>query len=581
MTAWSARARRGLVVAGVVLAVVAVTLVRSASLRGYSNWIIDEHFIVTIALGFLGGDLNPHWFNYHPLPMYLLGAVYLVMYLGARLFGLVGSRPEFAALLFSHDAVFYVPAKLLGSLAYTAGTAVLGLAAWRRTGSAAAAALVFAAPLLTADGITTAYNVRTDSFVFLFAALTVYFACFARKGPATALAAVVCCAAAFASKIPAIVLAPVLFAQLAWDARRGHLRWRHVAWGALLFPAAAFLFNPFAVLDLTAYLPTLHRVSARVGGGLEKVGARTYAGTAERLAHLARAVVAECGVAAVAGSVLYAAYAALRERAMLLPPLFALAYVTAFATSSRFDAYWLRPVYPMLMLFPVLLVAAVVERPRARALAARIGAERARGVLLALLAAAYLGTLAHNLPRAAAAATPAPEDTRVTASRWIREHLPAGSDIVLEGPLAHYWPRVFSPHAPTTLVVSQYYYPFMQRNRVLMEGFRRYYAEALRTEKPFRVSPMMGNEQADYDMTRLRLPAGAYVVLTDYAYRRYYGPPVTRDQPALAQNAQAFFAFVRAQEPVRTFTGAGPTIEIYRMREGLNMGSEPAPAPPG
>lgn len=582
MTGWSVRARRRLALAGIVLAVAAIALVRSAALLGYSNWIIDEHFIVAIALGFIGGDLNPHWFNYHPLPMYLLGVVYFVMYLGARLFGLVHSRPEFVALLFGHDAVFYVPAKLLGSFVYTAGAGVLALAAWRRTGSAAAAALAFAAPLLTADGITTGYNVRNDSFVFLFAALTVYFACFARKGPAAALAAVICCAAAFASKVPAIVLAPVLFAQLAYDARRGHLRWRDVGYGALLFPVAAFLFNPFALLDFSGYLPSLHRVSARIGGELGKVGVPTYADTAARLANLGRAMLEQCGPVAVAGSVLYAAWGAVRDRALLFPPLFALAYVTAFITSRLFDVYWLRPVYPFLLLFPILLVAEVASLPwvadRWRGVAGRFGPQ---GALLTVLVLGYAVPLGANLPMAVEAMVPPPEDTRVTAARWIGQHLPAGSRVVLEGCLPHYWPRVFSPRPEITLAVLQYSYPWVLKKAALVEGFRFWFARALRTERPFEVIPMLSNEGIGYDMAEMRLPAGAYVLLSEYCYRRYYGAEVAASQPQLAHAAQAFFAFVRAQEPVRTFTGNGPTLEIYRMREGLNMAPEPVPAPPG
>jgi len=573
VTAPWTRARRRLVVAGIVLGVAVVALVRSASLLGYSNWIIDEHFIVAIALGFIGGDLDPHWFNYHPLPMYILGTLYWVMYLGARVLGLVHSKPEFVSLLFTHDAVFYVPAKLLGSLAYTGGAAVVGLAAWRKTGSAFAAGLAFLAPLLTADAIVTGYNVRNDSFVFLFAALTLYFACFARKGPVTAMAAVVCCAAAFASKIPAIVLAPVLFAQLALDVRRGHLRWRHVGYGALLFAGAAFLFNPFAVLDFSTYQHALHKVSARVGGEWHKVGVRTYA-DADRLARLGWAMLAQCGPVAVAGSVLYLGWTAARNRAMVLAPLFALAYVTAFTTSAQFDTYWLRPVYPMLFLFPVLLVVESAALPKVAAFG-----PRARGVLLALLAAGYLATLGGNVPRAVQAMTPPPEDTRITAARWIDENLPAGAQVAEEGLVLHYLPRVFSPHFPTTLLMTGYSLPFVHRNRVLMEGFQYYYQEALRTRKPFRVGAMNTNERMNYDMDRIRIPAGAYVILSDQSYSRYYRPGLMRDRPELARNAQAFFAFIRAQEPVRTFEGNGPKIEIYRMREGLNMPPEDAPAP--
>jgi len=90
---------------------------------------------------------------------------------------------------------------------------------------------------------------------------------------------------------------------------------------------------------------------------------------------------------------------------------------------------------------------------------------------------------------------------------------------------------------------------------------------------------MNTNERMNYDMDRIRIPAGAYVILSDQSYSRYYRPGLMRDRPELARNAQAFFAFIRAQEPVRTFEGNGPKIEIYRMREGLNMPPEDAPAP--
>jgi hypothetical protein len=561
----SPRARRGLVVAGVVLGVVTVTLVRSASLLGYSNWIIDEHFIVAIALGFIGFDLDPLWYNYFPLPMYLLGDVYFLMYLGARALGLVASKPEFTALLFSHDAAFYVPAKLLGSLAYTGGCAVLGLIAWRRTSSRAAAALAFAAPLLLVDGIATATNIRNDTFVFLFAALTVYFSCFARKTLASVVLAAVFCAAALASKLPALVLVPVLFARLAWDARRGDLKWRHVAIAAGVLPVALFAFMPFAFLEPSAYLPMLKRATARVAGEWTKVGKETLTGPGERWANLMGALYRNSGALPLAGTAAYLAHAAWRDRTALFAALFPLAYVCAFSTSSVFDDYWLRPVYPFLLLFPILAVWDLAALPRVRA------APYGRApVLLAVLALGYVFTLAGNVPKAARAMVPPPEDTRVTAARWIGGNLPAGSRVVLEGYLPHYWPRVFSPRPEITLAVHQYSYPWVMKKDVLMDGFRYWFMRALGTERPFRVVPMMGNARIGYDMARMHLLPGDYVVLSRASYARYYGPAVTRDQPELARNAQAFFAFVRAQEPVRTFTGNGPAIEIYRMKEGLN-----------
>jgi len=569
----------------VVLGVAAVTLLRSASLRGYSNWAMDEQFIVPIAAGFIGFDLNPRWFNYHPLPMYLLGAVYLVLYGVARIFGWVADKPAFVSLLFDHHGVFYVPAKLLGGFAYTAGCAVLGWSVWTRARSVTGAVLVFAAPLLLADGIASATQIRNDSFVFLFLALTVHFACFAEKRPAHALAAVACCAAAFACKVPAVVCVPVLFAKLAWDAHRGAFAFRQVAWCALLFPAAVFLFMPYAFLDFAAYLPTLRGVAARVSGDLVKLGSAAYTTPGARLGNLAGALYHQAGTVPLAGTVLYAVYALRVDRDLLFPLLFPLAYTTAFVTSSLFDTYWLRPVYPFLFLFPVLLALDVAARrgaaPRPSAVAPpwvaawpgrRVepsGPGRLGAALAGVLALAYAATLAPNAPAFAEAVRRPPEDARVAAARWIGVHLPAGSRVVLEGSLPHYWPPVFSPVGPVALGVLGYGHPFVTGNRLLMEGFAVYMRRAVATEKPFRVVPMAGNGAIGYDMTRMRLAPGDYVVLTEGSYGRFDRSSARAQAPALVANAQAFLAFIRSQEPVRTFTGSGPTIQIYRMREGL------------
>ena len=48
----------------------------------------DERTIIRIALGFGSGDLNPHFFNYDTLFMYILICLYILYYL----FGLISGR---------------------------------------------------------------------------------------------------------------------------------------------------------------------------------------------------------------------------------------------------------------------------------------------------------------------------------------------------------------------------------------------------------------------------------------------------------------------------------------------------------
>jgi hypothetical protein len=573
--------RRVSAAALVLVGIVVVTALRSGALLGYSNWIIDEEHIVSIAAGFLGFDLDPRWFNYHPLPMYVLGAVYQGIYLAARAVGMVTSRVEFASLLYGDDAVFYVPAKLLGSFAYTAGCAVLAGIAWRRTRSRAGTLIVFVAPLFLADGIASATHVRNDSFVFLFLALTAYFACFADKRPTTAMLAVVCCAAAVASKVPAVVLVPVLFLRLALDARAGALRWRHLAWGAALFAAALFLFMPYAFLDFAAYRPALERLHARALEGGVQMGKVAYTGLAAKLGKLGGALVAQTGWVPVAATAGYALLALLRDRAAAYALLFPLAYLAAFATSATLDAYWLRPVYPFLFLFPVLLVlegaGPLAERAGARL---RLPAAALRGLGLALVAMIFLAALAPNLPRARAAAVPQPEDTRGVASHWIRTHLPPGTRIVMVGWLGHYLPRVVGADPLATLWLYGYPYDHVFQNRLLMEGFRAYYRHASRTEPVYRLVPLADSIRRGFRLEGLPLRAGDYVVISSRIYARYERGPVTVRSPELAAKARAFYAYIRSQEPVRTFTGNGPTIQVYRMRESAPPeveGTPPAP----
>lgn len=591
------RSRRLLVPGLALCGVLAVALVRSGSLLGYSTWILDEERIVAIAVGFIDFDLNPRWFNYHPLPMYLLGAVYHGMYLVAHALGAVPSKAAFVSLLFSHDAVFYVPAKLLSSLAYTAGCAVLGLIAWRRTASRVAALLAFAAPLLLTDGIATAVQIRTDAFVFLFLALTVHFACDAARSLRNVLLAVTCCAAALACKIPALVLVPVLFLHLGLMAWRGALPWRHVVYGALLFPVALFCFMPYAFLDFAAYWPTIQQTTRWASGTLVRLNAPRHTGLVERWAYLVTVLHRNTGWVPLIGSVLYALHAAVRDRAALAPVLYVAAYTAAFSTSAIVADYWLRPVYPFLMLFPVLLAAEVAGIPRLRAWAATALARRMpsaapeaalRHVLVLAVAVGYGFLLAGNVPDAVAAAVPRQEtDTRVTAARWIGDHLPAGATVFLDGPLPHYLPRLYTSNPTVLLTVFGYAHDEVVRNKALMAGYAHYLAQAARTEKPFDLRLTFEDDRRGGTVTRASMRPGDYVVISSAFYGRFYRPDIVARHPREARAAQAFYAFLRAQEHVQTFTGDGPTIEVVRLTAPVEIGrprrpaSDRPPRPPG
>jgi len=564
------------------LIVVLITLVRSAEVFGYSTWIIDEERIVTTALGFLDFDLDPRWFNYHTLPMYILGAWFMVQYGIYLLLGLVGSKTEFVALLYSNDAHVYISAKLCFSLVYGLGCLVLALIVLRRTGSRLGAVLCLLLPLLLVDGQAAGVQVRTDTFVFLFLALTVYFACFAEPRPRNAYLAMAACAAAFASKFPAIVLLPVLLTLLALHAWRGHYRWWHVVLAGALFPLFVVLFMPYMVLDWEAYRPTLERVASRASGSMLHVGKAYHFGLMDKLSHLLGVIRIQIGVPTIIGMVLCGLYGAWRDRRLLFAVLFVLAYVVAFSTSTTLDGYWMRPAYPFAIALTILglLVALRDERvlrflPQALVNESQSGNRPWRGLLLASVGAVLCFSLWGGARGVANGFRDKPEDTRVIASAWIAEHLPAGASVVLEGFLPHYLPHVFSHNPKTELGGQNYLMAPVTGNQQLMNAFYFYMQQAAGSAKRFNVRLMSENMRTGYDPRAVAFRAGEYVVISSAIYRRFDQPNLQRQSPQLAHNAQVFYRFVRSQQPVKIFEGRGPTIEIYRMRGGPNATPQP------
>jgi len=122
------------------------------------------------------------------------------------------------------------------------------------------------------------------------------------------------------------------------------------------------------------------------------------------------------------------------------------------------------------------------------------------------------------------------------------------------------------------------------RNDALMAGYRHYLAHAARTEKPFDVRLTFENDANGGAVPRATMGAGDYVVISSAYYGRFYRPDAVARHPLQTQAMQAFYTFLRTQEPVRTFTGNGPTIDIYRLRVPVQIGRPRPPAadrPPG
>jgi len=85
----------------------------------------DEGRIVNNALAFGLGDLNPHYFNYPALSMYLLFLLYGGYFAVGRLIGLFASPADFQLLFFSDPTTFYLIGRIANALVGTATVAIL------------------------------------------------------------------------------------------------------------------------------------------------------------------------------------------------------------------------------------------------------------------------------------------------------------------------------------------------------------------------------------------------------------------------------------------------------------------------
>jgi len=550
-----------------------ISILRAGTALHYSTWSMDEHFFIPFSVGFLNYNLNPHWFGYHTLPMYIVSGMYALLYWCFRLIGLVGSKVDFVALLFENDAVFYISARLLVSFIHTLGLFVLAFIVYRYYRSTLGAVLVFAAGMLMPDSVLASNWVRVDSFVFLFLCLLILFSCYSKKNRSSFIFSLIACAAAIASKIPALALFPVLLFGLVIDIRQGHYSKAHLAYSLVGVPLLVLLFMPYAVLDFGAYKQFLALLTAQASGAYKgKIYDLVYKGILGKLGNLIRLIANQTGMVAVAGTAFAGLYALLRRKTnFLLVFLYTLAYTVTFSTSAFLASYWLRPVYPLYIFITVVLVIEISRQERYIALLRYLERQSKIGWLLKglgtslplLLLTGYFAIIAQ--PAAMAYyknLTDVREDTRILASSWITKYL---TIILDDNGLAHYLPRIFSQD-PDITFCSFGYIPIVRlsQNQLLVDGFNLYFAKHLGIEKKMRVA-YLNARQREFDLQGIRLPSGAFIVISSSVYDRYYSKNALKNDPALTDRARHYYDALKKFVPIASFAGKGPKIDIYRV----------------
>ncbi len=383
----------------------------------------DEVAIMSRALAFAKGDLNPHNFLYPTFYFYVLFGWIGGYYVVGRVLGWFPSLAAFQNGFFLDPSGIYLAGRLLGALTGTAtivATWWLGRRLFGRAVGLMAALFLAVAPLAVRDAHYVKHDVPVTLAIVLavMAIVRVWPMEGADRLPGRdiALAGAACGVALSTHYYAALVGLPLAYA--IWQRERvegpGYVG-RGWLLGGTAMVAVFLLLSPFLIVEpLTAWRDVVANrqivVDRAVGGTGVFGSAAAYAGMlwSETMGWPVT-LLALVGIGWLLVTV--------RSRAalLLLFPLVFLAFISNTVAASRY----LNPVLPFLALF-----AAV----GCSALSRRVAWRRTTVVAVVALLAALPGLMASQ----GAGRFFRQPDTRTLALEWVEAHLPAGATVLVQ-----------------------------------------------------------------------------------------------------------------------------------------------------
>ena len=397
----------------------------------------DEERIAAAALRVFQGDLNPHFFLYPTLFIYLTAAAYVVQFAVERVVGTTATADGFVAHAVADPARLFLVARELSAV-----TGILSVAALY---GAAREILSRRAALVAAAFLAVAFlHVRDSHFGVTDVPVTLLVVCAfwaaarcATRGvtwPRMAIAGLLCGLAASTKYNAVLVVAPALVPVV----RGAHpLRVESaaryagpVAMLGLCLALGFLIGTPFAVLDRPAFAQELSAQQRIVFGHQHSTiidAARLVNGDRGWQHHLTFSLRHGVGLPLLVAAVAGACWLVRGQpwlAALILS--FPVTFYAAMGSSQLAYARYMVPLVPFLCLTAAALIDGVADRLES-VLAGR-GVATAVAVTLATLVAAPTAAQSVAFDRLVART-----DTRVLGARWIEARFPTGASLFQTG----------------------------------------------------------------------------------------------------------------------------------------------------
>jgi len=215
---------------------------------------VDESEVVNFSVGFLNGDLDPHWYGYGTLPMYLLSIIYYTLFIVFDFLGVVESKLSYTKLLFTSN-YFFDLARLFFTICSVFAFFIYSEILKSITKSKLVAVFFLLIVIVHEDTFYYSNYIRVDNFLNIFFACLVYliYRFEDSKLHAVKLGIVVACLAC--TKINSLSVLPVVPLYFLWYYSLNKLK--QIVNQSILFFASfaifSFIMQPFGNVFIRAF----------------------------------------------------------------------------------------------------------------------------------------------------------------------------------------------------------------------------------------------------------------------------------------------------------------------------------------